>query len=108
MGLGTFPSFMQFPIVQFLSYLTPFHYMIQIQGAIIYGVTGNVAGTTLYVFENIGILLIFAGLFLTLGLWQAHKREREIFYGTCSSKKLSIVLKQMNLSQYLDEKSRVV
>jgi putative membrane protein len=79
--------------------------MIHIQSAIAYGIaTGsNVLANSLYILENMAILLIFAVGFYTLGLFMSRHRERELYYGTCNGKHLGIVLRKLKLEQYYYE-----
>jgi hypothetical protein len=75
---------MQWPVFEWLSYITPFTYMIHVQSAIAYGIaTGtNIFANTIYILENMAILVVFAVAFYALGLFMSSHREREIYYGT--------------------------
>jgi putative membrane protein len=108
-GWGTFPAFMQFPFFHYVSYLLPFTYMMHIQGAIAYGIgTGtHVFANSMYILQNIGILLIYPAIFIPLGLFFSRFRERELYYGTASNKKLAVALHKLNLSKYLNAKGKV-
>jgi hypothetical protein len=79
--------------------------MIHIQSAITYGIaTGtNVFANSIYILENMAILVIFAAAFYTLGLFMSARREREIYYGTCNAKQLGIVLRKLKYEKYCYE-----
>lgn len=69
-GGGTFPALSQFAFFHAISYVVPFTYVLKGLGAIVYGVSesGTTALTTNYIFTQLGILLIYFVLFMTLGL----------------------------------------
>jgi putative membrane protein len=85
---------MQFDFFRIISYVMPFTYAIHAQGAIVYGISSgvNLLSNSLYVLEKVGILLIYGLVFGLNGLYQAKHREREMLYGGCNRKKISIAL----------------
>jgi putative membrane protein len=98
-GFGTFPSFMQFPIFQYISHIVPFNYLIHAEGAIIFNIASgtNVYENSMIVLKNVGILSIYLVGFFVLGMFMSKRRNREINYGTAKSKDLSLILMQMKL-----------
>jgi hypothetical protein len=76
--------------------------MIHIHDAIIYGIStgSHMLENTISIIENIGILLLMAGIFILLGLFMSNRRERELYYGTYNRKHLGIVLKKLGHSNY--------
>jgi hypothetical protein len=78
----------------------PFTYAIHAQGDIIYGIG---SGTNLgyawgYLFQCLGILIIFALVFYAWGLFVAQRRHRELLYGTYNPRKLAIIIKELGLN----------
>ncbi|WP_164704246.1 hypothetical protein [Mesoplasma coleopterae] len=83
-GWGTFPSFMQFEFFHKISFIAEFTYVLHGLGSIIYGVGENGFNLTdsLYVMQQAGTLLIFALFFVSIGLYGAKNRNREIRFGS--------------------------
>jgi putative membrane protein len=96
---------MQFPFFNYISYILPFTYMIHGQGAIVYGIATNthVLQNSLFILQNIGILLIFPVIFYPIGLFMSHRRERELYYGTYRKYRLGGILKKMGYAKYCYE-----
>lgn len=107
-GWGTFPTFMQAPIFNFLSYLAPYTYSMHGQGVIIYSIAVNGASITdtLYVFQQFGILLVWAVGFLIIGLLCSLLRNRDMLYGTHNSKKLGEILMEEDLNKYVNHNNK--
>jgi putative membrane protein len=101
-GGGTFPAILQNDFFHAISYILPFTYVIHGQSAIIYGIgTGtNAIENCLYVLKMCGVMLIFAAVFLTLGLCTCGYRLKEINYGTANKYKLAKVLMSLNNKKY--------
>ncbi|MBE4704308.1 hypothetical protein [Spiroplasma platyhelix] len=106
-GWGTFPTFMQAGIFDVLSYIAPYTYSMHGQGVIIYSIAINGANLadTLYILQQLGILIIWTVGFLIIGLLASILRNREIYYGTCKSKKLAKILMEEKLTKYVDPKT---
>ncbi|AVN60598.1 hypothetical protein CG007_03225 [Mesoplasma entomophilum] len=83
-GWGTFPSFMQFEFFHKISFIAEFTYVLHGLGSIIYGVGENGFNLTdsLYIMQQAGTLLIFAIFFVSIGLYGAKNRNREIRFGS--------------------------
>lgn len=109
-GWGTFPTFMQAPIFNILSYITPYTYSIHGQGVIIYSIAVNGSNVTdaLYILQQFGILIIWAVVFLAIGCLASYRRNRDILYGTHKSKKLAEILIEQDLEKYVDRKTKKV
>ncbi len=109
-GWGTFPTFMQAPIFNVLSYITPYTYSIHGQGAIIYSiaVSGVNRADSLYIMEQFGFLVIWIVLFLGFGVLASYRRNRDMLYGTHKSKKLAEIFMEQELDQYVDHKTKKV
>lgn len=107
-GWGTFPTFMQAGIFNFLSYFAPYTYSMHGQGVIIYSIAVNGVNwaDTLYILQQTGILLIWSVIFITIGLLGSVLRNREINYGTCKSKKLGQILTEQKLNKYVNPKTQ--
>lgn len=106
-GWGTFPTFMQAGIFNILSYIAPYTYSIHGQGVIIYSIAINGANwaDTSYILIQLGILVVWAVVFIIIGLLGSILRNREIFYGTHKSKKLGKILIEEKLTKYVDPKT---
>lgn len=106
-GWGTFPTFMQAGIFNVLSYIAPYTYSIHGQGFIIYSIAVNGAnlGDTLYLMQQLGILVIWGVVFITIGLLASILRTREMYYGTHNSKRLGKILLQEKQAKYVNLKS---
>lgn len=109
-GWGTFPTFMQSPFFNVLSYITPYTYSIHGQGAIIYSIaTGNgTSADSLYIMQQFGFLIIWIALFLGFGMLAAYRRNRDMLYGTHRSKRLAEILLEQEMNQYVDHKTKKV
>lgn len=109
-GWGTFPTFMQSPFFNVLSYITPYTYSIHGQGAIIYSIAVNGANKadSLYIMKQFGFLVIWIVLFLGFGTLASYRRNRDMLYGTHNSKKLAEILTEQELNQYVDSKTKRV
>lgn len=106
-GWGTFPTFMQAGIFNVLSYIAPYTYSIHGQGFIIYSIAVNGANLsdTLYLMQQLGILVIWGIVFITIGLLASVLRTREMYYGTHSSKRLGKILLQEKQAKYVNLKT---
>ncbi|AHI53675.1 hypothetical protein SSABA_v1c02630 [Spiroplasma sabaudiense Ar-1343] len=102
-GWGTFAPFMQHSFFQVLSYIAPYTYSIHGQGAIIYGlsINGQNLIDNLIILQNLAVLLLFAMVFGIIGVFSAKNRCREMLYSTSSPKRLAIILKELNLNDFL-------
>ncbi|AHI53335.1 ABC transporter permease [Spiroplasma culicicola] len=103
-GWGTFPSFMQFDFFYGASFITIFTYAIHAMGSIIYGIgsLGFNTADSLYILQQAGILLIFIGVFITIALFVARKRMKEMYFGTSNPKYVSEALLQLGLNEQLN------
>lgn len=106
-GWGTFPTFMQAGIFNVLSYIAPYTYSMHGQGVIIYSIAINGANLadTLYILQQLGILVIWAVVFMIIGLLASILRNRDMYYGTHKSKKLGAILIEEKLTEYVDPKT---
>jgi putative membrane protein len=109
-GFGTFPALIQFPLFNWLSYIMPFTYMMHAQGALIFNVAvgANALSASLYILQCVGILLIYPLIFYSLGLYNARRRSREIYYGSSIKKDVLDSLKRLGIEKrYLNKKGNL-
>jgi putative membrane protein len=102
---------MQFGFFQVISHIMPFTYAIHAQGAIIFGIGGgvNILANSLYILQMVGILCIFAAVFVTIGLIMGKRRQRELLYGTANSKKCYSAIKALKMNdKYINNKTSKV
>ncbi|WP_233485554.1 hypothetical protein [Spiroplasma sp. ChiS] len=81
-GWGTFPAFMQATFFHFISFITPFKYVIHGMGNIIYGIgtgEGSLAQYQTEIIQNTGILLIWIPILLIISLGLTYLwRQKEL------------------------------
>ncbi|ATZ21845.1 hypothetical protein [Mesoplasma tabanidae] len=104
-GWGTFPSFMQFEFFHKISFIAEFTYVLHGLGSIIYGVgeNGFNLDDALYIMQQAGILLIFALVFVLIGLYGAKNRNREIRFGSFIGKHVVDGMNSLGLTKELTE-----
>ncbi len=101
-GWGTFPAILQFGIFHFLSHFAIFSYSISGFGAIFFSISENGFNIidTLYLLKQAGFLSLFLLFFITIGIYGAIKRNREICFGTYKGKQITNALDILGMEEY--------
>lgn len=83
-GWGTFPAFMQFGFFNAISHITEFKYGLRGMSSIIYSGGGNAT----FILQQLGIMIAFAAVFMTIGLTFSRNRNKEMYFGTYRGKQV--------------------
>ncbi|QHX35711.1 hypothetical protein STIUS_v1c01560 [Spiroplasma sp. TIUS-1] len=98
-GWGTFPAFMQFGFFNAISYITEFKYALHGMTSIIYSNGDN----ALFMFKQLGVLLIFMAVLITIGLIFSRNRDKEMYFGSYRGKQVYDCLQSLGKTELADE-----